>query len=100
MTTLFRDKRKTPVQVAELGTTQSVAYTAASASSTIIAKGVVRLVASTACHVKFGVGSATATTNDPLMSAGIPEYFEININDTIAVIRLTDDGTLFITEML
>ena len=106
MTLLCRDERNTPIQVAEPENSQSISVTATSASITRSNKpGVVRLLATVDCYIKFGKGITTATTSDMYLAAFIPEYFRLgsdtsNIDsDTIAAIRVSEDGALNITEM-
>lgn len=78
--------------------TQTVAYTASAGVSSAIGAyiNVVRLVATTACFVRFG---GTALTTDVYLPANVPEYFTINGGDTISAIRVGSDGNLHITEM-
>ena len=77
---------------------QTVAYTAAAGTGTAVGAytQVVRLVATTACFVRFG---GTAVTTDLYLPANVPELFTINPSDTISAIRLSSDGNLHITEM-
>jgi hypothetical protein len=81
------------------GTDQTRSFTASSAQSSAVGPktNIVRLYATKLCHVKFGDNPTASTSNMPL-AAGIPEYFGIAPGQKIAVIRNTEDGTLYITE--
>lgn len=99
MVTLFRDDRRTSIQVLQPDTTIAVSFTNTSAQSDAINSGVVRLVATQDCHVSFGL-NPTATAGHMFMPAGSVEYFKISENLTkIAVIRSTSNGYLYITKM-
>lgn len=82
-------------------TTQVVAFTGTSAaSSNAFGAGinVVRLVASSACHIKFD-GSPTATTSDVYLPADWPEYFVVTQGQKVAAIQASAGGNLIVTEM-
>jgi hypothetical protein len=86
------------------GTSDYVAYTAASASSNAIPEHVheVRLVASTRCHINIGQagGAAAATDNNGIaLPADTVEYFHISPGQVIHVIRDSADGVLSIAYM-
>lgn len=96
------------LDAARLGTTQTVAYTGASAAcSTAFAAGTkqIRVTANSACCIKVA-GSPTATTSDAYLPAHVVEYFTVNSGEKIAAIRASTDGldtatsgTLWVTEM-
>lgn len=61
---------------------------------------VVRLVASTQCHVAIGVSpTAAVATGMVVLANAIPEYFKVNPGEKIAAIADTTGGTLYISEM-
>jgi hypothetical protein len=87
-------------QVYRLGTHQTAAYTsAANAITNAIATGtqVVRVVPTTACHVKIG-NTPTATTSDPYVKGGEAEYFVVTPGMKVSAIRVATNGTLHVTE--
>jgi hypothetical protein len=61
---------------------------------------VVRLIATTACHIVFA-GTPTATTNDMYLAAGREEYFSVHPGQKVAAIKATGSsaGILNVTEM-
>lgn len=78
---------------------QVVAYDSSTQSSALNARTtVVRLVATTNCHVKFG-SNPTATTSDIYLPAGVVEYFKVSASDKVAAIKNADAGNLYVTEM-
>jgi len=82
-------------------TTQTVAFLITSVASTNAVGAQtkrVRLVATTDCHIAFGV-SPTATTSDMYLAADREEIFKIKPGQKVAAIRNTADGTLYVTEM-
>lgn len=58
---------------------------------------VVRLVATSDCHIKFGGATVVATANDMFIPKGVPESFSLKGNQYIAVIQDSAGGNLFIT---
>jgi hypothetical protein len=97
------------VKSGRFGTTQTVAYTAASAAAAT-AFGAqtyqIRVVANSACHIKIGDGAQTATAGDPFLPAGSAEYVTVSPGQRIAAIRAATgglitatDGTLWVTEL-
>lgn len=96
-----------PFRVNAEQASQKVSYTAASAvcgtefgSQTYV----VRLIASTDCYIKFGKTSAssvlTATTSDMFVKADwTPEYIMVTPGQSVAAIRASADGTLYVTEV-
>lgn len=84
------------------GTTQvvTVSGTSASISNALGAQTYqVRVVSTTACHVLIGDGSITATTSDPYLPAGIPEYFTCSPGQKVAFIQSAAGGSAYVTEM-
>lgn len=81
--------------------TQSKAYDASAEIDTAIGQGVkvVRLLATTLCHVNFGPTGASATTANMPLQANVPEYFNIEGGEFIQAIKNTTAGTLYVTEM-
>ncbi len=61
---------------------------------------VVRLIATTNCHVVFA-GTPAATTNDMYLAAGREEYFTVHPGQKVAAIKATGSsaGILNVTEM-
>jgi hypothetical protein len=87
--------------VFRLGGTQTVSFTSTSAThSTAFQAGtnVVRVVASTNCHIKIAK-DPTATTADAKLAPGVPEYFAVTAGQKIAAIRTTTSGSLFVSEV-
>lgn len=79
------------------GASAKVAYDG-SAASGAIAADVVRLVASTDCHVAFGaVPVAAADGTCVFLPANVPEYFRITSGHKVAAIKDAVAGNLFIT---
>jgi len=99
MTHQVRDNFGHPIPALRPGSTQRVAVGAASTSSTALQPGteVVRLKATTDCHIRF---NSPALTTDLPLSAGETEYLQVPSGATINVIRSSADGFLFVTEML
>lgn len=88
-------------QVYRLGSHQSANYTIAAAAITnAFGAGtqVVRVVPTTAAHVKIG-NSPTATTSDPYLKGGEAEYFVVTPGMKASAIRVTTNGTLHVTEL-
>lgn len=98
-TILAEDHYGNPIQVLGIEDVQTVTVNASSVQSTAISdKTVVRLVSTTACHIVMGP-NPTANTSCTLLPANSPEYFKVEDEDKIAVIRNTEDGTLFVSVM-
>lgn len=80
---------------------QSVAIGATSAQATdAIGAGirVVRLVATSDCHVKIG-SNPTATTADLFLPAGCVEWLIAHPGQKVAAIQSSASGTLYVSEM-
>ena len=87
--------------VFRLGSTQPVSFTSTStANATAFQAGtnVVRVIASTQCHIKIAK-DPTALTTDAKLPANVPEYFAVTAGQKVAVIRTTTSGTLYVSEM-
>lgn len=83
--------------VARLGVAVAPVTTgAASAASAAITGTCVRVVATKDAHIVFGV-DPTATANDTLLAAGIPEYFWITSGHKLAAIQDSEAGKVYIT---
>jgi hypothetical protein len=81
-----------------LGDAQTVAFTGTTASSTAFGAKtrIIRVYATHLCHII--AGGASATTSHTPLPPGVSEYFAVAGGSTLAVIRNTSDGTLYITE--
>jgi hypothetical protein len=90
-----------PGTVFRLGANQVVSFTSTSTPNTTAFQAgtnVVRVVASTHCHIAFA-GTPTATTNSVKLPPNVPEYFAVTPGQKIAAIRTTTSGTLHVTEV-
>jgi hypothetical protein len=76
-----------------------VAIGSQSAQSAAIQSKMVRLVATSDCHIAFGTTNPVAAADGTsiFLPAGIPEYFVLNPGDKIAVIQDAFAGSLFIS---
>lgn len=82
-------------------TNQVVAFTATSAAMTnAVGAGVtvVRLVATSACHINVGV-TPTATTSNMYLPANVVQYLAISPGLKVAAIQNAAGGNLHVTEM-
>ena len=61
---------------------------------------VVRLISTTACHIRLGGGTPTATTADPYLPANVDWFIEVAPGQRVAAIQNTAGGTLHVTEMI
>ncbi len=88
------------VQAFYPATTQIKAYTTSAAITNAFAESthIIRVVASTACHIKIAK-TPTATTSDPYLPADVVEYFIVNPGQKIAAVQVSDGGNLNVTEM-
>ena len=100
MTTIAKDINGQPLQAVGLGASQRVAVGAASAQSAAVGASttLVRLVATTDCHVAVGADPTADATSSALLPAGVPEYIEIYPGHKVAVIQNNAAGFLFVTE--
>lgn len=62
---------------------------------------VVLITCSTACHIEQAATPATADTSDWLLPANESRFFSVTggVNDSIAVIANSTEGTAYIVEM-
>lgn len=83
------------------GSTQSVAYTAASALSAVLPADcrVVRLTSSTDCRFRISSAGDAATAADCLLIANMPEYFGAVAGGKVAAIQVAAAGSIDITPM-
>lgn len=81
------------------GTVQVVAYTGTAGQSAALGTStkLVRVIASSACHIKFGA-NPTATTSDIYLPANVAEYFGVTPGDKISAVQVASGGNLNITE--
>jgi hypothetical protein len=88
------------VMVLKPGTHQSKAYTGtAAAIDNPVGSNVVRVIATTACYISIG-SAPTATTSSVYIVADTVEYFKVvDGTDKISAIRVSDSGTLHVTDM-
>ena len=104
-TSLAKDHLNHAIQALLPSTTQTVSISgSSSATSNALSKNtvVIRVLATTACFIKIGTSTPTATTSDVPIAANIPEYFRVNGYETLKVagIQATAGGSLYVTEML
>lgn len=99
---LVHDASGSPVQGAFHPTvdTQLITIGATTAKNANALTGVeiVRLIATGNCHVKFGNITVEATSSDMYLASGREEYFNLQGDTYIAIIRdASATGSLFIT---
>lgn len=102
---LAKDKFNHAIQCLKPSTTQAVTISGTSAAtSNALNKNIVviRVVSTTACFIKIGTGTPTATSADMPLMASVPEYFRVDANQTVKVagIQMASGGTLYVTEMI
>jgi len=78
------------------GVTQKITVGAAATASAQTGADVVRLLATTDCHVALGPNPAADATS-LFLPANMPEYFACVGTDTVSVIQDAAAGTLYIT---
>lgn len=82
------------------GKTIAVQYTnIAGINATPLVAQIVRLRSTTDCYIKFSTDGMLATSNDMFLKANQPEIFSLKADKYISAIRVTDNGTLYITIM-
>ena len=99
---LARDQGGDGVQAALFPkATVVIAFTDVAAKNTdAITAQIVRIVATTDCHVKIhDLSDALAVAADMLVKANLAEYFCMNGKKYISAIRDTASGNLFVTVM-
>lgn len=82
--------------------TQVVAYTATPGTSSAVGSQTyaVKLVATTACHVKISAAGTAAAATDSYIAANAPaEYVCVTPGDKISVIQDASGGNLYVTEL-
>lgn len=104
LSSLPRDGSGSPIQVGrpKADSTQTLSYTATKATtgSSFSAERLVRLYATTLCHVEISpTADADIDTNSMPLGAGAVEYFYVKSGDFISAVRNASDGSLYITEM-
>ena len=104
-TYLAKDRFNHAIQCLSPSTTQTVSISGTSAAtSNALSKNtvVIRVLATTACFIKIGTSTPTATSADMPLAANIPEYFRVNGNETLKVagIQISSGGSLYVTEMV
>lgn len=103
MTDLAVDSGGKPIQAIKPGATQVVAYTDAAAVTAAAVGADARLVrvwATTDCHIEIAAAPVAVVTDMPL-SAGVAEYFKVSPGvDKISAIRQANgaSGNLFVTD--
>jgi hypothetical protein len=102
MTKSFIDSNGRPLPIFWPLTTQAKAFTVAAAAIANAVGDEVRLVrvwATTDCHIAVGI-TPVATTADMPVTAKVETYIPVNGGDKLSAIRITADGTLYVTELL
>lgn len=82
--------------------TQVVAYTATPGTSSAVGSQTyaVKLVATTACHVKISAAGTAAAATDSYIAANAPaEYVCVTPGDKVSVIQDASGGNLYVTEL-
>ena len=99
MTVLADDLNGRIAQAVGFGAVQSVSYTGTAAVSNAVGANtrIVRLVATTDCHVAIST-NPTATTSSAYLPQGVVEYVRVNPGDKVSAIRRSQDGALNIVE--
>ena len=99
---MARDQGADPIQGALFpSSTIKISYTdTAGINENPITAQIVRLMATTDCHMKFqDAADSKATTADMLIKANQAEYFNLQGKQYISAIRDTANGDLFVTVM-
>ena len=102
MAGLPHDKNSKPVQAlfpasqVAVTVTGTTARTAADFDVDTLA---VELTPTEDMYIKFGDSTVTATSSDVLIKSGIVYVYAINGNDRLAAIRVSTNGTLYVTEL-
>jgi len=90
--------RETTYKFKNTQTVTTSGTTAATTNAVDAQTRVVRLKATQDMHITFG-RTPTATTADPLLSAGETEYIDITPLDKVAAIQSSTAGILYVTEV-
>lgn len=102
MTEMSQDRSGHRYPAFRYGATHVVAYTDSSAAMSDPISEDCRLVlvwASTDCHIAIG-DDPTATTNDKPITAKVDTPVAVRPGEKIAAIRQSDNGNLYVTELL
>jgi hypothetical protein len=98
MTILAEDLNFRNIPCVGIGAAQRVSFDASTQSTaTATTTRIVRVVATTDCHIAIG-SNPTATTNSTFLPAYSIEYFKIVGGHKVAAIKATTAGVLFVTE--
>lgn len=99
---LQKDAKAIPVQgvfAIAPGLTQNVAFTTATASTAFNASTtIVRVVATAACYIRFGV-APTAVIGDLYLPVDKPEYFQVTGGYKVSALQVGSGGILNVTEI-
>jgi hypothetical protein len=100
MSIQLKDDNGQIMPVVKFAASQGVSYDASVQSTAVSANAtVIRVVATTDCHIQIGV-NPTATTSSAFLPAGVVEYIGIKPGDKVAAIKRSGGsaGQLFVTE--
>jgi hypothetical protein len=100
MSVQLKDDNGHIMPVVKFGASQAVSYDGSVQSTAVSANAsVIRVVATTDCHILIGA-NPTATTTSALLPSGVVEYIGIKAGDKIAAIKQSGGtaGQLFVTE--
>lgn len=100
MTIQLKDDNGQVMPVVKFAASQAVSFSTSTQSTAVSAQtDVVRLVATTDCHVQIGT-NPTATTSSAFLPAGVVEYVGIKGGDKVAAIQRSGGsaGVLYVTE--
>jgi hypothetical protein len=99
MDTIYHIAQNTGFLGGEISSTTSISLssTTAEISSILAANTFVRVVATQNCHINFGTyGSTSAATSNTYLTANTVEVFYTGSSTSIAAIRNSADGILYI----
>jgi hypothetical protein len=98
MTRIAKDKDGQLAQCVGLGAAQVVDYDSSTQSTAFgLNTRIIRVVATTDCHVAIG-SNPTATTSSTFLPIFTIEYFKVAAGDKIAAIKNASAGKLYVTE--
>ena len=100
MTIQIKDDNGYIMPVVKFAASQNVSYDASVQSNAVSTHvDVVRVVATTDCHIQIGT-NPTATTSSAFLPAGVVEYIGIKGGDKVAAIKRSGStaGVLNVTE--
>ena len=85
-------------------TSQIVSYSAGAGTEASSAFGenteCVRVISTTDCYIAFGATGVSVTTASLRLTAGVPEYFNVDVSTYVAAYGVAAAGVLTATEML